>query len=192
MHGGVEFSQDEIAARSVDVPNVNLQANAARDAVDGAGENVAHPGGGYSIDTAARAGRRFKRECDFRSRQKRVMPLRHQHRTRVSALAFDKQTPAGGRGDRRDDADVDVLVFKNGSLFNVQFGKGGIITHGMLDRGKRPREVGRRTRLVEREAFFILKRFVDRGVKRPGQQPAAQTADAETRRLLGSKNQQLK
>ena len=55
---------------------------------------------------AGRARRGFDGQRHLRRGQKRVVPLGHQHRAGVAALAFDDDPQAGRRRDRRHHADV--------------------------------------------------------------------------------------
>ena len=113
---GFQLVDHRIAPRAVDVANVGFEAHAGGNAVDGAGKDFADADGSHGVDGAGGLRGSFERENQFGSRGERIFAAGHQLAAGVAAFAFDNDAHAGGRGDVRDEADVDAFLLEDGAL----------------------------------------------------------------------------
>ena len=124
---GADGLHDGLAAGGVGVADVELQGDAAGDAVDGAGVDVAGADGGYGVDGSGGEGVAFDGEDEFGGGAEGVAAVGHEERAGVAAEAGDGEAVAGGRGDAGDDADGDAFAFEEGALFDVEFDPGVVV-----------------------------------------------------------------
>ena len=85
---------DGFAAGGVGVADVELESDAAGDAVDGAGMDVAGADGGDGVDGAGGEGVAFDGEDDFGGGAEGVAAVGHEERAGVAAEAFDGEAIA--------------------------------------------------------------------------------------------------
>ena len=90
---------DALAAGGVGVADVELQGDAAGDAVDGAGMDVAGADGGYGVDGSGGEGVFFDGENEFGGGAEGVAAVGHQERSGVAAEAGDGEAIACRGGD---------------------------------------------------------------------------------------------
>ena len=144
------------------------------------------------VRAAGRLRRGLDGQHDLRRGTQGILPVGHQHRAGVAALALELH-PQRRRGrDRRHDADRHVLALEDRPLLDVQLDEGGVVIGRQphVGRGRREsRPLGAR-----RRASGPRRRAARRGrsaVSAPAQRPAADAADAEARRLLAREHEQL-
>ena len=93
----------------IGVADVELQDDAAGNAVDRAGIDVAGADGGDGVDRAGGEGVFFDGEDEFGGGAERISTVGHQQRSGVAAEAIDGEAIASGGGDAGDDAERDCL-----------------------------------------------------------------------------------
>ena len=186
---------DAFAAGGVGVADVDLQGDAAGDAVDRAGVDVAGADGGDGVDDAGGEGVLFDREDDFGGGAEGVAAVGHQQRAGVAAEAFDGEAIAGGRGDGGDDAEGDAFAFEQRALLDVELDPGVVVVGREAHAGERAGEAGGGADLGERLVFGAALRAVEGvgavGVERAGEEAAAEAADAEAGGLFGGEQDEF-
>ena len=114
------------AARGVSVADIDLQGDAAGDAVDGAGVDIAGADGGDGVDDAGGERVFLEGENDLGGGAEGVAAVGHQQRAGVAADALDGEGVSGGRGDGGDNAHGQAFAFEQRSLLDVEFDPGMI------------------------------------------------------------------
>ena len=83
------FAALQSRLRFIDVAHIDFHPHAAGDAVDGAGKNVAYADRAHGVIRAAGSRARFHCQGDLGRRKKRIVPIRHQYGSGMTAFAFD-------------------------------------------------------------------------------------------------------
>ena len=180
---------DALAAGGVGVADVELQGDAAGHAVDRAGIDVAGADGGDGVDDAGGERVLLDGEDDLGGGAEGVAAVGHEQRAGVAAETFDGEAVAGGRGDGGDDAEGKAFALEQRTLLDVQLNPGMVAAAGQAHAGERAGEAGGGADLGEGFVFVAALRAVEGvgavGVEGAGEQPAAETADAEAGGLFG-------
>ena len=113
VHAALSLSITLIAARASMSRMSVVESHAGGNAVDGAGEDFANADGSDGIDGACRFCGGFKSQDQFCCCCQRIFAAGHQLAAGMTAFAFDHDALAGGRGDVRDEADVDAFLFED-------------------------------------------------------------------------------
>ena len=113
----------------------------------------------------------------------------------MAAEAFDGEAVAGGRGNRGDDADGDLLAFEQRPLLDVQLDPGVVVAGGKAGGGERAGEAGGGADLGEGLFFMAALCAVEGvgggGVEDAGDEARAEAADAEAGRLFGGEKDEF-
>ena len=168
-----------VAAGEIDVADIDQDADAAGDAVDRAGKDLADADGADGIDRSGALSGGFHRQRDLGGGQKGIAAIGHEHRAGVAAFAFDLESQGGGRGDCGDDAERDAGAFEQRALLDVQFDEGVIVIAGQRDR----RPAGRRSRprCGPRRGWRHHRRGARRRARRRECRPASGCRDSRCR-----------
>ena len=136
-------------------------------------------------------GRRFERENQFGGRCQRILAARHKLSAGVSAFAFDHDTLAGGRGNVRHQADVELFLLEIGALLDVQLDK---LMEAASRHGNGFRRTGEprlRAQFFQSAAILVAQSERLFGREYSGHHAATQAANAESRRLFGGEDDEF-
>src|ERR1700679_2665081 len=111
---------DRFAAVRIRIADIELQDDAAGDAVDCAGVDRAGADGGYGVDRSGGESMFFDGENKFGGRTERVFAIGHQERSGVAAKTRDGEPVARRGGYAGYDAERDALMLEQGALFDVK------------------------------------------------------------------------
>ena len=187
---------DGFAAGRVGVANIELQDDAAGNAVDRARMDVAGADGGDGVDRSRGEGVLFDGENELGGGAERVFAVGHQERSGMAAKAGDGEAIAGRRGDAGDDAERDAFALQQRPLLDVQLDPGVVVVGRELDRVEAPvKPAAVRTaasvRAVSVGSFASRRASARCGIESAGHEAAANAADAEAGRLLRGEHDEL-
>uniref|UniRef100_E6QLC0 Uncharacterized protein n=1 Tax=mine drainage metagenome TaxID=410659 RepID=E6QLC0_9ZZZZ len=191
MGCGFEFAQDAVAAGSVGVADIDAEADAGRDGVDGSGEDFAEADGGDGIDGMGGKRGAFEGKDQLGGGGDGVVAVGHEHGSGVAALALYGDPESGGSGDGGDNTDVEAVVFEGLALLDVQFDKGVEVAGGEADAFERADEAAVGAERVERAAFGVAEGERLIGRQNTAHETTAQASDTKAGRFFAGEEDEF-
>src|SRR6201987_5915216 len=110
-----------IATGDIGIADVDAELHAAGNAVNGAGEYVAHTDGRYRITRTAMAGRIFDRQNQFSGRPESIFTIFHENCASVSTCPLNEYPEAGWSREPGPNSPWNSSLFVQWPLLDVDF-----------------------------------------------------------------------